>query len=76
MLSSVALVVYLWFLQLTLPTAYAKCCGVVHPNDQTCGDRTIAHWCCGYGTCNLFCCHCKGGKKTSFAASIVAVVDS
>ncbi len=46
-----ALIVCLWVLHLNLPLADGKCCGVVHPAEQECGDDTRAHWCCGYGDC-------------------------
>jgi hypothetical protein len=30
-----------------------------------CGDDTKPRPCCGYGACNIFCCNCNGGCRSS-----------
>ena len=30
-----------------------------------CDDGTTGTPCCGYGKCNIFCCNCDGGCRTS-----------
>lgn len=41
--------------------ASALCC----PSNAIgmCADGTVGTPCCGYGPCNIFCCHCDGGCR-------------
>ncbi|KAK6503372.1 hypothetical protein TWF481_008392 [Arthrobotrys musiformis] len=43
--------------------ALADCCDSDH--EGRCEDGTEATPCCGYGSCNLWCCRCDGGCRTS-----------
>ncbi|KAJ9607586.1 hypothetical protein H2200_007664 [Cladophialophora chaetospira] len=62
MLLPTILVIYIWILQLGLPSVYGKCCQFVLLSDEGCGDSTPDTPCCGYGKCNGFCCACKGSE--------------
>ena len=51
----------------TIPQADAECCRKPlvgkWGKDPTCGDQHVGEssFCCGVGTCNIFCCNCEGG---------------
>ncbi|OJD28618.1 uncharacterized protein BKCO1_1420002 [Diplodia corticola] len=55
------------------PFAAADCCsavgysGALASNGQPCADGTKGTPCCGYGSCNAFCCACNGGCRTASA---------
>ncbi|CAG7710875.1 unnamed protein product, partial [Allacma fusca] len=49
----------------------SQCCGLdafaafFNGGASTCDDGTTGTPCCGYGRCNLFCCDCNGGCRSS-----------
>jgi hypothetical protein len=47
-----------------LPLVIAECCRISY-NTGRCKDNTGGTPCCGYGKCDLFCCKCIDGCRTS-----------
>lgn len=70
-LISIGLVVFAGLLSF----AQADCCE--GNMEDKCKDGTYCHkWgCCGYGSCNIFCCNCDGGTRnrpiSTFSVSIL-----
>lgn len=63
-------------LQSFVERASSACCN--SDRLRRCGDNTISTPCCGYGKCNIFCCHCRGGcraKKRSFEDMLTKLTD-
>jgi hypothetical protein len=54
-------------------TVDAECCSATMDVEyigfgqmpSKCGDNTEPTPCCGYGPCNIFCCNCDGGCRSS-----------
>lgn len=50
----------------------AVCCGRLTPCmsldcKEKCSNTSVENsWCCGVGSCNMFCCNCDGGCHTSY----------
>lgn len=58
-----AILAILFIVVLETPQVLSACCNA--GSGGSCADGTTSTPCCGFRSCNIFCCACKGGCRTA-----------